>query len=348
MSQKKVVDLRSDTVTLPTKEMREAMRNAELGDDVFREDPTVNKLEKIAAEQVGMENALLVTSGTQGNITALTCHTERGEEVILEEKSHIYNYEVGAMAVIADLLPRPLRGKRGLLQPSQVRQVIREEDVHAPNTGLLCLENTHNMAGGVAFSPEQIAKVSAVADKYNFPVHLDGARIFNAAITLDRDVKEFTKHVDSLMVCLSKGLSAPVGSILAGSESFIEKARKVRKMLGGGMRQAGIIAAPGIIALEKMVERLEHDHKNAQLLAEELKQLPGIAINMRRVQTNIVIADVGGLAATPQEFSQQMEKEGIKFLPLSTYPSHIRFVTHRGITEEDIRYTIQKIRERVE
>lgn len=347
MSEDRVMDLRSDTVTLPTEEMRHAMQDAELGDDVYGEDPTVNQLEKMAAQKLGMEQALLVTSGTQGNIAALLSHTERGDEVILGEASHTFNYEVSAISVIGGLLPRPLKEYEGIFKPSQVRQAIRGGGVHHSKTGLICVENTHNMAGGIVIPPQKIQEIKNIAENYEIPVHLDGARIFNATIALGVDIREFTRHVDSIMFCLSKGLSAPVGSILAGSREFIEKARKARKMLGGGMRQAGIIAAPGIVALEKMIGRLEEDHENAKLLANKLNKIQGIDINMDRVQTNIVLADVSSLPMSPKELAQRMDKQGIKFLPLELHPSYVRLVTHRGIKREDVVYVVRKIRETI-
>ncbi|NIQ04476.1 MAG: low specificity L-threonine aldolase [Candidatus Korarchaeota archaeon] len=344
----KIIDLRSDTVTLPTKEMREAMKNAELGDDVFQEDPTVNKLEDLAAQKLGMERALLVTSGTQGNVIAITTHTNRGQEVIVEAKSHIYNYEVGAMGVIAHTLPRVIDGEKGFLPPEQIEKAIRSEDVHAPRTGLICVEDTHNMEGGVIITPQQLQSIKKVADQHNIPVYLDGARIFNAAVALDTDVKEFTQHVDSMMVCLSKGLSAPVGSILAGSKEFIHEARRIRKMLGGGMRQAGIIAAPGIVALEKMIPRLAEDHRNAHILAELLNAIDGIHVDMDDVQTNIVMAKVDGLPVSPETFVERMADQGIKFLALPYFPTKVRLVTHRGITKEDVEYVAEQIRTTVQ
>lgn len=343
----KIVDLRSDTVTLPTKEMREAMQNVELGDDVYQEDPTVNELERKAARKVGMEDALLVASGTQGNLAALTSHTERGQEIILGQKSHTFNYERSGIAVVADLLPRPIKEENGIFTPEQVERVIHKDRLHIAETGVVSLENTHNMEGGVAIPPEKIKAITRVAERHRIPVHLDGARIFNATVALDVNIEEYTKHVDSLMFCLSKGLSAPVGSILAGSSDFIDRARKIRKMLGGGMRQAGIIAAPGIIALEKMIDRLEKDHKNAKILAEELNEVEGIDIDVSQVDTNIVIADVGKLKLSNRELSNKMNEKGIKFLPVGILPHHVRFVTHWGITREDILYSMEQIKETI-
>lgn len=339
----RTVDLRSDTVTLPTEEMLEAIKKARLGDDVYGEDPTVNALEELAAERMGKEDALLVTSGTQGNLVSLLSQAERGEEVILEAESHIYYYEVGGLSAIAGLIPRPIRGKMGVLDPADVEAAVRPDDIHQPRTSLLCLEDTHNRAGGTIVSPGEIASLEEVARRHGLAVHLDGARIFNAAVALKADVKDFTRHVDSVMFCVSKGLSAPAGSLVAGDGAFIERARRFRKMLGGGMRQAGVIAAPAIIALEKMVDRLEEDHRNARLLAEGLSRLEGIKIDLRTVQTNIVIFDVGGLGLSSAAFVEALGARGVKASDFGG--SSVRMVTHRGITREDVEYALSAVEE---
>ena len=336
----KNIDLRSDTVTLPTQEMLEAVLEAPLGDDVYGEDPTVNKLEELAAKKMGKEEALLVTSGTQGNLVSILAHTERGNEVILEATSHVYLYEVGSMATVGGILPKTVPGNMGVLSPDEVEKVIRGKNIHYPEQILISIENTHNMAGGTCWKPSQIKAISEVAEKHGMRVHMDGARIFNATIALNVDVKELTKHVDSVMFCLSKGLSAPIGSMVVGSEEFIEKARKWRKMLGGGMRQAGIIAAPRIIALEKMVDRLKEDHDNARALAEGLARIKGISINLEAVQTNIVRYDIRGLGMDANRFVSELSKYGIK---TSGSGSSIRMVTHRMISRGDIDYTLKVI-----
>jgi threonine aldolase len=340
---KKIIDLRSDTVTLPTEEMLEAIRNAALGDDVFGEDPTVNELEALAAKKMGKEDALLVTSGTQGNLVSVLSHTKRGDEVILEADAHIYHYELGGISAIAGVLPRLVKGEMGVPAPEDVEEAIRPPDPHFPKTTLLCLENTHNLAGGTCITPSQTRKLCDVAAKHGLRVHLDGARIFNAAVALGVDVKELVAPVDSVMFCLSKGLSAPIGSLVVGSSSFIERARRMRKMLGGGMRQAGIIAAAGLVALEKMVDRLSEDHANARLLAEGLAKIDGIRIDLRRVQTNIVMFDVSDLGFTGKEFVEKLLKYGVKALTLRG--NVIRMVTHRGITREDILETLDAVNE---
>ncbi|MCG0276009.1 MAG: low-specificity L-threonine aldolase [Thermosediminibacteraceae bacterium] len=337
------IDLRSDTVTLPTQEMREAMYRAEVGDDVYGEDPTVKKLEEMAAEIMGKEAAMFVTSGTQGNQVSIMTHTHPGEEIILEEKSHIFTYEVGGIGYLAGVQARLIPGKKGVMDPSDIEAAIRENDIHFPKTSLICVENTHNRAGGTVIPLDILKKTYEVAKKHGIPVHMDGARIFNAATFLGVPVKEIARYADSVMFCLSKGLCAPVGSIVAGSKEFIERARKFRKMLGGGLRQAGFLAAAGIVALEKMTGRLKEDHENARLLAEGLNAIPGIFIDMETVQTNIVICDISGLRINADEFAKRLFKKGIKVNGGSGY--QVRFVTHYGIDRNDILTTVEAVKE---
>jgi len=330
----KYIDLRSDTVTLPTEEMLEAIRNAKLGDDVYREDPTVNKLEEMAAKKIGKEAAMLVPSGTMANIVSVMANTKRGDSVILEAESHIYWYEVGGISAIAGVLPIPVKGEMGVMDPSDIAASIRPPSLHFAETTLVCIENTHNRAGGTIVTPSQIEAISKVAREHGLRLYMDGARIFNAAVALKVDVTEFTRHVDNLMFCLSKGLSCPIGSIVVGSEEFIERARKIRKILGGGMRQAGIIAAPGIIALEKMIDRLEEDHRNARLLAEGLLKIEGLHVDLRTVQTNMVMCDVDELGVSADLFVKELRDHGVLVNNISK--TRVRFVTHRGIEREDI------------
>ena len=337
----RLVELRSDTFTQPTESMRQAMATAELGDDVWDEDPTVHRLQARAAEMVGKEASLFVPSGTMGNLCALLSHTTPGDEVILEIDSHVFQNEVAGGAVVGGLQLRPLETADGRIQPEQVRRAIREPDIHEPRTGLLCLENTHNRKGGICLTPRQTAAVAAVAHEAGFPVHLDGARVFNASVALGLDVRELTGPVDSVMFCLSKGLSAPVGSMLAGSASFIERARRMRKMLGGGMRQAGVLAAAGLISLNEMVDRLADDHRNARRLAEGLQGLPGIDIDLARVETNMVFGDCRP-PLTAREFIQRCREQGVLLDLASTY--RWRMVTHRGVSAEDIDYAIDAVR----
>jgi threonine aldolase len=323
--------------------MREAMNNAEVGDDVFQEDPTVNRLEELAAKKVGKEAALFVPSGTMGNLIAVLTHCQRGDEVILEIDSHIYYYEVGGMSALAGVIPRLIVGDKGIPNPQDIKKALRDENLHYPNTTLICLENTHNRAGGTIAPPEVIEEICQLAHQRKILVHLDGARIFNAAVALDIEPALLTKNVDSVMFCLSKGLSAPVGSILAGSKDFIQRARKNRKMLGGGMRQAGILAAAGIIALEHMMERLKEDHKNARILGEGLANVSGIKVDLETIQTNMVYFDLQESGMDTYQFLPKLAKYNILGLPRP--PTKVRLVTHYGISEEDIYATIKAIKE---
>ncbi|TRO51079.1 aminotransferase class I/II-fold pyridoxal phosphate-dependent enzyme [Candidatus Bathyarchaeota archaeon] len=341
MSSREVIDFRSDTVTVPTVEMLEAIRNAELGDDVFEEDPTVNRLERLSAEKMGKEDALLVTSGTQANLISLMGNANCGELVILEAESHMYWYEVGGISRIAGLLPWPLKSLAGAFDPVELEAEIHPQNIHFPKPALICLENTHNRHGGTIITPDQIQAISEVSHSHDLKLYLDGARIFNAAVALKVDVKEFAKHVDNLMFCLSKGLCCPVGSVLVGTHEFIKKARKLRKILGGGMRQAGIIAAPGIVALESMVDRLEEDHINARRLAEGIVKINGIQIDMNHVQTNMVCFDVNGLRTTAEFFISRLKQKNI--LALALTESKIRMVTHNGIEKEHVEKSIAAI-----
>ena len=335
------IDYRSDTVTLPTEEMMEAIGSAELGDDVFREDPTVNRLEQLAAEKMGKEAALLVTSGTQANLISLMSNSNPGELVILESESHIYWYEVGGISRIAGLLPWPVKSAMGALDPKDIETAIQPRNIHFPEPALICIENTHNRHGGTIINPLQMKAISEVAHKHNMKFYMDGARIFNAAVALKIDVKELTKHVDNLMFCLSKSLCCPIGSLLVGTSGFIERARKLRKVLGGGMRQAGIIAAPGIVALEKMIDRLEEDHRNARRLAEGIAKIEGIKIDLNRVQTNIVCYDISDLGLSAEMFVLKLKEKGILALPLTN--NMVRMVTHRGIEAEHVNKSVEVI-----
>ncbi len=328
-----IVDLRSDTLTLPTPEMREAMARAEVGDDVWEEDPTVRQLESLAAARVGKEAGLFVTSGTQGNLVSVLAQTRPGQEVILDSDSHIVNYEVGGASVVGGVQVRPLKTARGFLSPDQVREALRPANIHIPPTGLVCLENTHNRHGGTCCLPEEIAAVAAVAHEAGVPVHLDGARLFNAAVALKRDAKDFTRYVDSVTFCLSKGLGAPVGSVVCGRAELITRARRFRKMLGGGMRQAGVIAAAGIVALQRMIERLAEDHDHARRLAEGLAALPGVTVDMATVQTNIVIFRVRR-PAEAEELTRGCLARKVKTHAIG--PAAIRCVTHKDVDAEDI------------
>ncbi|MDH5791467.1 MAG: low-specificity L-threonine aldolase [Candidatus Bathyarchaeota archaeon] len=335
----KNLDFRSDTVTLPTPEMRKAIAEAPIGDDVYGEDPSVNKLEALAAEMLGKEAGLFVTSGTQGNAVSVLAHTNRGDEIILEARSHIYLNEVGGLAVMGSLMARTIPGELGWMRPEDIRGAIRADNIHYPRTSLVCIENTHNSAGGIPLTPEQMRADWEVAKEYDLGVHLDGARVFNAAVALGIDVKELTRYADTVQICLSKGLSAPVGSMVVGTEELVKRARKYRKMLGGGMRQAGIIAAPGILALTKMVDRLAEDHENARLLAEGVGKIKGVKI-LNPVRTNMVYIDVSGLGWTGKEWGEACAKLGWKS---RGYTPVIRLCTHYGIEREDIESFLEGI-----
>lgn len=332
------IDLRSDTVTKPTEEMILAMAQAEVGDDVYQEDPTVNRLEEIAADLLGKEAALFVTSGTQGNQVAVLTHCVNGDEVILEAESHLFYYESGAMAALAGVQTRTLPGERGAMNAVDVEKAIRGNNIHFPRTKLICMENTHNRAGGAILTPEQMKEVYDVAQKHRVPVHLDGARLFNAAAALSVDVRALTKYTDTVQVCLSKGLSAPVGSILAGDRDFIAEARWWRKKLGGGMRQAGYLAAPGIIALTQMTGRLAEDHIHAQQLEKGLRELE---LDVAPVDTNIVLVNTASRQLTAVDFISRLSDKGVLASDFDEYVT--RFTTHRHISENDISRVLEII-----
>jgi len=326
------IDLRSDTVTRPTDEMREAMARAQVGDDVFEEDPTVNRLQELAAAMLGKEAAMFVPTGTMGNQICIRMHTQIGQEVILEERSHIFNMEVSAMAAVSGTLARPVRGEDGVLDWNTIEPAIRQGNPHVADTGLITIENTLNLAGGIVIRIEAMEEICERAHALGLPVHLDGARIFNAATALRRDVSDLARPFDTVMFCLSKGLAAPVGSIVAGPKDFIRQARKVRRMLGGGMRQSGILAAAGIVALEKMVSRIEEDHSNAQLLAKGLAQLSGIRLDPERVATNILVFEVNG-SINAKELQNRLKERGV--LAIALNDKQMRMVTHKDVSRAD-------------
>ena len=336
----RVVDLRSDTVTISPREMLETIPGAELGDDVYGEDCTVNELQCLAAERMGKETALLVASGTMGNTVALLAQTRRGDEIILESECHIYHHELGNFASLGGLTPRLVFSKYGAPDPRDVEALIKPSAFLSGGTALVCMENTHNRAGGTVLSPDQMSTVYQVARKHGVRVHLDGARIFNAAVATGLDVKEFTQYTDTMIFCLSKGLGAPIGSLILGDEEFINKARRVRRSMGGGMRKAGIIAAPGIYALEHMVERLREDHENAHHLAQGIREIPGIELDMASVQTNMVAFKTRALGIPHGEFVTALSKLGVK---ISEVGPNIRLVTHYGINSNDIDYAVNVI-----
>lgn len=341
-----MIDLRSDTVTRPTAEMRSAMAKAEVGDDVYEEDPTVRRLEELAAALLEREAALFVPTGTMGNQIAVHLHTHPGSEVILEAKAHIFNFEMGAMAVWSGALPRPVATTDGLLEPAQVEAAINPPVTYRTPTRLLCLENTHNLWSGLPMDAARSRALAELAHRHGLRVHLDGARIFNAAAALDTTAAELARGCDSVMFCLSKGLGAPVGSVLVGEGEFIAEARRVRKLFGGGMRQVGVLAAAGLVALTRMVERLPEDHRRAQRLAQGLAELPGVELDPSGVRTNIVVATLTAPAhpelAPAAAFVARMRERGV--LCGAFGASQVRLVTHYEIGDADVDFALAAAR----
>jgi threonine aldolase len=327
------IDLRSDTVTKPTPEMRQAMAEADVGDDQYREDPTVNKLQEVVAEKVGMEASLFMPSGTMANTVAIRIHTPPGTEVIVEERGHIYNFEMAAMSGVNGVLPRAIVTDDGILDVEQIKKAIRPKVYTRPQTGLIALENSHNHGGGSVYPIARTREILGFAAEAGLPVHLDGARIWNAATALGCDVKELTKGVDSMMFCLSKGLCAPVGSMLCGSAAFIHKALIARKFLGGALRQVGVLAAAGLVAVEKMVGRLGEDHEKARVLAEKLSEVDGLSIDLKRVRTNILFFTVTRPGMTAQQLTAALKEKGV--LANAVAEKRIRMLTHHDVSKEE-------------
>lgn len=337
------IDLRSDTVTMPTDKMRQAMASAEVGDDVYGDDPTVNKLEALAAKMLGKEASLFVPSGTMGNQIAVMTHTQRGNEVILGENSHIVVHEAGATAVLSGVQLRTLKSPDDVLYPEAVLNGIRSDDIHEPKTGLICLENA--LANGTVVPLNIMKEIYNIAQSHDIPVHLDGARLFNASAYLNVDPSDIAKYADSVMFCLSKGLCAPVGSMLAGSKTFVDKARKNRKILGGGMRQAGILAAAGIIALEEMTKRLNTDHENAKYMAKRLMEIKGLELDMNSIQIDMVWFQLNSSVISPDELVEKLLEKNIKIN--GPEGGLYRFVSNNDVSKEDIDYVIECMKELV-
>lgn len=334
-----MIDLRSDTVTRPSDAMRDAARDADVGDDVYGDDPTVNELERRAADLVGTEDALYVPTGTMGNQIAARVHTDRGQEILVDEQAHVVKWELGGLAQLSGLQVRTVDcGERAVPTPEQVRESIVVEDLHRPGTGLLSLENTHNSRGGVAVPVDRVAAAADAARDRDVPVHLDGARVFNAAIALDVDPSALVEPVDSVMFCLSKGLGAPVGSMLAGPEEFISRARRTRKLFGGGMRQAGLIAAPGLLALDN-ADRLADDHANARALADGLSEISGLSVP--DPDTNIVVVDSADAGLTADEFASACVDAGVGCGAFGEYTT--RFCTNWDISRDDVVEAVDRI-----
>jgi threonine aldolase len=335
----RIVDLRSDTITKPTLSMQKAMAHAEVGDDVFGEDPTVNRLEEMAADRMGKEAALFVASGTMANLVSQLSHCGRGDEMILGDQAHIFFYEQGGSAAIGGIHPRIVPNQPdGKIALEDIEAAIRPDNIHFPRTKIVLLENTHNRCNGNPLEVDYMHSVGKLARSYDLKVHVDGARIFNAAVALGVNARDLLSKADSVSFCLSKGLAAPVGSLVCGTGNFIEKARRARKVLGGGMRQAGILAAAGIIALDEMVERLADDHANAKRLAEGLAGINGLSIGPELVKTNIVFFDIKKDSLKAEQLAGQLATEGLKVLPLG--PKQLRAVTHYHITPDDIEYAL--------
>jgi len=329
------IDLRSDTVTHPTEAMRSAMAGAVVGDDVFGEDPTLNDLEALAAEKTGKQAAVFVPSGTMGNLISVLAHCARGDEVILGDRSHIFLNEVAGMSALGGIHPHIIpNNDDGTLPLDVMEKAVRHSDIHYPPTHLICLENTHNYCQGAPLTPEYMQEVAGFTEKHSLKIHLDGARIFNAAVALNIEVSLLVQHVDSVMFCLSKGLSAPVGSLVCGTEEFIRKARKLRKMVGGGMRQAGHLAAAGRVALENQIERLKIDHQLARELANGLAGITGFELNLQQVKTNIIFFQLNHPKVGPEELLSHLESEEIKILMIE--PGIFRAVLHREISQDQI------------
>jgi threonine aldolase len=339
----KISDFRSDTVTRPTEQMRRAMAEAVVGDDVLGDDPTVQELESLSATLMQKEAALYVPSGTMGNSIAVNVWTRELDEVIVEAKAHIYNMESTSITFVSRINPRPLQSKRGAMDPSEIERNIKKPSVHLPRTSLICVENTHNGWGGAVVPMENLKAIREVADRHNVKIHYDGARVFNASQATGIPVHEYAAIGDSIMFCLSKGLSAPVGSVLVGPESFIDQARRVRKALGGGMRQVGILAAAGIVALNEMVSRLAEDHQRAKKLAAGIHELPGIGLNPDHVETDIIILKFDHPDLTADAFIQRLREKNV--LALATPAKDIRFVTHKDIDDEDVERAIAAFRD---
>ncbi len=338
----KIIDLRSDTITRPTLAMRLAMANAVVGDDVLGDDPTVQRLEALAAARLGKEAALFVASGHMGNLVSLLTHCGRGDEIIVGDQAHIFYYEQGSAAVVGGIHPRTVPNQTdGTLALDQIEAAIRGDNVHFPRTRLICLENTHNRCGGAVLDVAYVQAVGALARRHQLKLHVDGARVFNAAAALGVEVRELAADADSVSFCLSKGLAAPIGSVVCGSAAFIQQARRNRKLLGGGMRQAGVIAAAGIVALEQMVERLVDDHANAQRLSAGLSQIPGLAADPARTQTNIVMFELTRPDMTPAHLQSALEAAGVRQFTVGG--RRLRAVTHYEVSAEDISEALERI-----
>ena len=340
-----MIDLRSDTVTRPDAAMRRAMAEAEVGDDVFGEDPTVNLLQEKVAELLEKEAALFVPSGTMGNQICMKVHTEPGDEIICEAGSHVLNFESGSMAFLSGAQPRPIIGQRGVFTVEQVQEAMRAPAYYLPRTRLIVIENTHNLAGGTIFPLDEIRRIADFARSHDLRMHLDGARLWNASVATGISLNEYSRYFDSVSVCLSKGLGAPVGSVIAGSKEFIQKAHRLRKQLGGGMRQVGILAAAGLYAIEHNLDRLEEDHRKARRFAEIVAAARGIRLDMETVQTNIVVMDIEGEATAP-ELLERLAAKGVLLVPMGA--KKLRAVTHLDVSMQEVELAAQIVRQELD
>jgi len=338
----KLIDLRSDTVTRPTPEMREVMARAEVGDDVFGEDPSINQLQTHVAGLLGREAGLFVPSGSMANQVSIKAHTQPGDEIICERGAHVYNYESGGPSFLSGVQVLPLDGIHGMITAEQIESAIRPKNVHHPITRLICLENTHNRAGGTVFPIDEIRSIRKMADQYKLHMHLDGARLWNASIATDIPLHEYAQYFDSVVVCFSKGLGAPVGSMITGSSDFIRTAHRYRKMFGGAMRQAGVLAAAALHAVQNHYVRMKEDHENAQILARAIDAIPGLEVDLESVQTNIVFFDVDPSFGTAGKVAERLKEKGV--LVIATSASRIRVVTHLDVSREQVEEAAQIFR----
>ncbi len=332
-----------DTSTLPTQEMLEAMQRARLGDDVYHEDPTVNELEEMAAEMLGMESAIFMPSGTMSNLVAVMVHTRHGDEVVVEPGAHIMYYETGGISAVAGVMPMAIEADRGVLRAENIEPRLRRPNQHYPRTTLLCVENTHNRAGGTITPPLVMRELRDLCDRWDMRLHVDGARIFNAAVALGVPARDLVAEADSVWFALSKGLSAPVGSMLLGTRAFVDEARRKRKMLGGSMRQAGVLAAAGIVALRQGIDRLADDHQRARALADRLATVPGLGVQPEQVETNMVMVDTRDTGMRADQLVAQLKSRGIR--ASSRPPYVVRFVTHRQIGDAEVEVLVDTLRE---
>jgi threonine aldolase len=333
-----MIDLRSDTITKPTEPMRRAMYEAQVGDDVFFEDPTVNRLQERVAALLGKERALWVASGTMGNLLSIKALTQPGEEVILETENHIFVYEAAGSAVVSGVQLSPIQGKRGLITRPQVEAAIRPADIHQPRTSVVVIENTHNRAGGTVIPLGEIERIRELCQQRGISMHMDGARLLNAVVASGIEASRYAQHFDTVTICFSKGLGVPMGSMIAGSGAVMDRVHRFRKMMGGGQRQVGIVAAAALYALDYHVERLAEDHANAKRLAEALSKLPDVSVNPEEVDTNIVIFQVDPARMSPTDVVVEMQKRGVLMFPFG--PTKVRCVTHLDVSSDDIEAAI--------